>query len=83
MAHHNPDIAALRALRKATHDYITVLEAAHAALGDPVIEGKPELAYLRGALAVAAGKRGAAPFGTPIMVRNLLSRMLGEAAEEE
>jgi len=36
------DVTALRALRKATRDYVIVLEAGLAALTNHAIEGKPE-----------------------------------------
>ncbi len=74
----DPDVSALRALKRATDDYLTVLEAVYSAMGDHVIAGKPEMAYLRSAIAVASGHRGAAPFATPIGMRNLLSKLLGE-----
>jgi hypothetical protein len=75
----DPDITGLRALRQATRDYIMVLDAAYAALTDDAIAGKPQLAYLRSALAVATGRRGGASFGTPIQMEHALSRLLGES----
>ena len=77
----DPNIAALRGIRAATRDYIIVLDAALKALNDDVIEGKPELAYLRSALAIAAGARNSGSgysFGTPINIERLITRLLGE-----
>jgi hypothetical protein len=77
----NPDVAALRSIRRATRDYLVVLDAALAALTDEAIESKPQLAYLQAALAIAAGRRGTnagSGFGTPIQIEAMLSRLLGE-----
>jgi hypothetical protein len=76
----DPDVAALRAIRKATRDYLTVLDHALAALTDDAVASKPELAYLRSALAIATGKRGSGgvSFGTPVQLEGMLSRLLGE-----
>ena len=62
-----------------------VLMRASQAGTDQAIEGKPELAYLRTALAVACGKWGSS-FGTPIGIEIMITRMLGESTyspEEE
>lgn len=75
----DPNVLALRALRNATDDYLIVLEAGYVALTDQAIAGKPNLAYLRSALAVAAGKRGSGAFGTPLGIRNMLTQALGES----
>ncbi len=78
----DPDVSALRAIRRATRDYLTVLESALAALTDDAIAGQPHLAYLRSSLALATGKRGGSSFGTPIQLLGQLDRMLGEAEGE-
>jgi hypothetical protein len=76
------DVAALRALRTATRDYMVVLEAGYQALTNGAIERKPELAYLRSCLGLAIGKRGTgAGFGTPVQLEGMLTRMLGESTE--
>src|SRR5262249_49129599 len=76
----NSDVAALRAIRQATRDYLIVLAAALRALDNGAIAGKPELAYLRNAISVAAGARGTSySFGTPANIERPLSRALGEA----
>jgi len=72
------NVASLRALRRATRDYIVVLEAGYAALTDEAVAGKPELVYVRTALAIATGKRGSGGFGTPIGIERMLSGLLGE-----
>jgi hypothetical protein len=77
----DPNVAALRALRTATRDYLLVLDAGLVALTDEAIERHPELAYIRTALAIATGKRGSGGFGTPIGIERILSRALGEAEE--
>ena len=77
------DLAALRALRRATRDCIVVLEAGRSALTNEVIEGTPEMAYIRSMLAVTTGRRGNGGFGTPIGIEPMLSRALGETSEEE
>jgi hypothetical protein len=74
----NPDVKALRALRRATRDYIVVLEAGLQALDVAAIQTNPQLVYLRTALAVATGKRGSA-FGTPYALEVMLTNMLGES----
>jgi len=87
MTHHigsrprpDPDVSALRAIRKATRDYMLILNATLDALTDDAIAAKPEVAYLRSALAIALGKRGSGgvSFGTPIQLEGMLSRLLGE-----
>jgi hypothetical protein len=75
----DPDVSALRAIRKATRDYMLILDAALVGLSDDVVAGKPQMAYVRSALAIATGKRGAGvSFGTPVQIEGMLSRMLGE-----
>ncbi len=72
-------IAMLRALRSDTRDYIVALEAALTVLSDTAIEGKPELAYVRSAISIAAGARGTSyGFGSAANIERLLSRALGE-----
>lgn len=71
----DPIISALRGLRSATRDYIVVAEATLRALD--ALEGHDELVYLRAALAVACGRRGAA-FGTPFAIEKQISALLGE-----
>jgi len=75
----SPDVAALRALRKATRDYLLVLEAGYQALGNDVIEKSPDLGYLRSELAVTTGTRGSGGFGTVISIERRLTQLLGEA----
>lgn len=80
----DPDVSALRALRKATRDYLLVCDAFLKAL-DQAAEGNPELTYLRTALAVATGKRGSS-FSTAHSVAVMLDNLLGESGfppEEE
>ena len=75
----DPNVAALRALRQATRDYLVVLDAGLKALTNEAIEGKPELAYIRSAISIATGARGSGySFGTPANIERLLSRALGE-----
>jgi len=74
----DPEAATLRALRTATRDYIVVLGAGLKAQIDEAIEGKPELVYIRAALANATGQRGSGDFGTPIGIEHALSHLLGE-----
>jgi hypothetical protein len=74
----NDNVAALRAIRKATRDYIVVLDAGLRAL-DQAAEGHPELVYLRAALAVATGRR-VSSFGTPHAIEIMITKMLGESA---
>ncbi len=78
----NPDVSALRALRRATDDYILILTAGYEALTNEAIAHSPELAYLRSAIGVAIGARSGSgySFGTPVGIRNMLSRLLGEEA---
>jgi hypothetical protein len=73
----NDNVAALRALRKATRDYLVVLDAGFKAL-DQVASANPELVYLRTALAIATGRRGSA-FGTPHGIETMITGLLGES----
>jgi hypothetical protein len=75
----DPNVAALRAIRAATRDYLIVLDAALAALTNDAIADNPDLAYLRSAIAIAAGARGAGyGFGSAANIERLLSKALGE-----
>jgi hypothetical protein len=74
------DIAALRALRNATRDYIVVCHAGIEALSEEAVARRPRLGMLKTSLAVATGRRGSGfGIGTPIGLEEMLARLLGEA----
>jgi hypothetical protein len=66
-----------RATRRATRDYIVVLEAGLSALTNEVIEGTPEMAYIRSMLAVTTGRSGSGGFGTPIGIEPIAQSCIG------
>ena len=72
-----PGPAEFRVLRRATRDYLVVLDAALLAL-EAAPPSWSELRPLRTALTIATGKSGGT-FGSPHNICVLLDRLLGES----
>jgi len=71
---------ALRHLRNMTFDYLLVMRiAAEETLTDEVIQGKPDLAYLRSQMRAALRQDRISSFCNPAAIMGTLSRLLGEA----
>ena len=71
---------ALRQMRNMTFDYLLLLRIAEEyTLTDEVVEGKPDLHYLRSQIRAAVRQDRISSFSNPAAIMGTLSRLLGES----